>query len=431
VTRKPVTSPRGEHPLQSMSSYLGGFPPRIPRFIMEQYVPARTTVLDPFCGAGTTLVEARLSGRRTVGVDKNPLAVALSRAKLASVDLDQVCARIDELAYDFPGEVALDPDSENIRIIFHPRTLAQLCYLRDALDPAREADAFLIGSILGIMHGKMRKGGGSAYLSIDMPNTFSMSPDYVRKFVKKHRLVQPSIDVFYQLRQRAAWLLRSGALPDQPAATVIEGDATNLPALLKTAGLRTIGAVVTSPPYLGILRYGAFNWIRLWFLRQTQQQVDRLLDGTDSMDVYLSFMATFFDSLSKVTKPGAVAAMVIGDVVENGQYVQLAKRLWEELGEMFPFEVMGMIEDGYDNHSKTTRIWGEGRKGRATPKDHILIMRRVSSAHAIRNQSAVKDIVPIATPRTAGDTHRHHDLATRKAPPNNRLQRTVRCAARR
>lgn len=382
MTRKPVSSPRGEHPLQSMSSYLGGFPPRIPRFIMEQYVPERTTVLDPFCGAGTTLVEAKLSGRPTIGVDKNPLAVALSRAKVASVDLDQIRARIDELANCFPGEVALDPDSENIRIIFHPRTLAQLCYLRDALDPSREEDAFLCGAILGIMHGKMRKDGGTAYLSIDMPNTFSMSPEYVRNFVKKHKLIQPRIDVFHQLRQRAAWLLRSGALLDQPPATVIEGDATNLQALLKTAGLRTVGAVVTSPPYLGILRYGAFNWIRLWFLRQTQQQVDRMLDGTDSMDVYLSFMATFFDSLSKVTKPGAVVAMVIGDVVENGQHVQLADRLWEELGDMFPFEFVDNIEDGYDNHSKTTRIWGADRKGKATPKDHVLVMRRVSASAA-------------------------------------------------
>lgn len=398
MTRKPVSGPRGEHPLQSLSSYLGGFPPKLPRFIMEKYVPARTTVLDPFCGAGTTLVEAKLGGRPTVGVDKNPLAVALSRAKLASVDLDQVYARLDELAHDFPGEVALDPDSDNIRIIFHPRTLAHLCFLRDALDPAREADAFLIGAILGIMHGKMRKDGGTAYLSIDMPNTFSMSPDYVRKFVKTHKLIQPSIDVFYQLRHRAAWLLRSGALPDQPPATVIEGDATNLQALLKAAGLRTVGAVVTSPPYLGILRYGAFNWIRLWFLRQSQQQVDRFLDGTDSMDVYLSFMATFLDSLSKVTKPGAVVAMVIGDVVENGQHVQLAERVWQELGEMFPFEFVGNIEDGYDNHTKTTRIWGEERKGRATPKDHVLIVRRVRTVYATGNQAGV-----VAPTRVARD----------------------------
>ena len=156
---------------------------------------------------------------------------------------------------------------------------------------------------------------------------------------------------------------------------------------MKGVGLRTVGAVVTSPPYLGVLRYGAFNWIRLWFLRKTQQQIDRLLDGTDSMDVYLSFMATFFDSVAKVTKPGAVVAMVIGDVVENGQHVRLAERLWEELGDMFPFGFVDNIEDGYDNHSKTTRIWGEERKGKATPKDHVLVMRRVSGAASSKTLS--------------------------------------------
>src|SRR6185436_6702703 len=38
-------------------------------------------VLDPFCGSGTVLVEAALVGARAVGVDANPLAVAIARAK--------------------------------------------------------------------------------------------------------------------------------------------------------------------------------------------------------------------------------------------------------------------------------------------------------------------------------------------------------------
>jgi len=86
--------------------------------------------------------------------------------------------------------------------------------------------------------------------------------------------------------------------------------------------------------------------------------------------------------------------MVIGDVVENGQHVQLAERLWEELGDMFPFEFVGNIEDGYDNHSKTTRIWGEDRKGKATPKDHVLVMRRVRARSASKALAAEPGVVP-------------------------------------
>src|SRR5574338_853686 len=38
-------------------------------------------ILDPFCGSGTVLVEARAAGLRTIGTDLNPLAVLIARAK--------------------------------------------------------------------------------------------------------------------------------------------------------------------------------------------------------------------------------------------------------------------------------------------------------------------------------------------------------------
>jgi tRNA G10 N-methylase Trm11 len=37
-------------------------------------------LLDPFCGSGTSLVEARLAGLAAVGIDLNPFAVLLARA---------------------------------------------------------------------------------------------------------------------------------------------------------------------------------------------------------------------------------------------------------------------------------------------------------------------------------------------------------------
>ena len=50
-------------------------------------------VLDPFCGSGVTPFEAAALGRRAVGIDANPFAVALSRATLARCDPDQLAAR--------------------------------------------------------------------------------------------------------------------------------------------------------------------------------------------------------------------------------------------------------------------------------------------------------------------------------------------------
>ena len=50
-------------------------------------VPNSGIVVDPMCGSGTTLVEARLSGRATFGLDMNPLSVFVSRVKCQVLDI--------------------------------------------------------------------------------------------------------------------------------------------------------------------------------------------------------------------------------------------------------------------------------------------------------------------------------------------------------
>jgi len=189
-----------------------------------------------------------------------------------------------------------------------------------------------------------------------MPNTFSMSPEYVRRFVERNGLHQPPIDVFSKLRERVAWLLRSGVLPESPTSRVVGGDAAGLDAILDEMGIGSVGAIVTSPPYLGILRYGAFNWIRLWFLGYDQYAVDRTLQTTDSLDVYLSFMASFLAAAGRCLKPGGIAALVVGDVVENEQHVALAERVWQELSGVVPFALVECAVDSYGESAKTTRV---------------------------------------------------------------------------
>lgn len=48
------------------------------------------TVLDPFCGSGTVLLEAILSGRTAFGADSNPLARLLSKVKTSRVQHDSI-----------------------------------------------------------------------------------------------------------------------------------------------------------------------------------------------------------------------------------------------------------------------------------------------------------------------------------------------------
>lgn len=363
------------HPLHSMCSYLGSFPPQVPRRILQKWYGRRRTILDPFCGGGTTLLEAGLLGYSTIGIDLNPLAVALARAKTQNPHLPDLLRRLNELARGFEPDVDVVDVPPAVSQLFHSTTLHQLAYLREQFDPSQPEDTFLVGALLGILHGKFRKDGSSAYLSIDMPNTFSMSPNYVRKFVAKNGLKKPPSDVFGKLRERIRWLLRDGARIEG-RHLVLKGDGVRLDEALAGIGVRHVGGVVTSPPYLGILRYGAFNWIRLWFLRENASEVDQSLDSTDSLDRYLSFVASFLRSAARVVRKGTHISLVIGDVEEQGQHLALANRVWEELGGVVPFVLEDLAVDDFKPGGKTTRIWGEEKKGRATNQDRILVLRR-------------------------------------------------------
>lgn len=63
-------------------NYRGNFSPYIPRNLILRYTTPGETVLDPMMGSGTTLVEAKLLGRRGIGVDINPLAVMVARDRI-------------------------------------------------------------------------------------------------------------------------------------------------------------------------------------------------------------------------------------------------------------------------------------------------------------------------------------------------------------
>jgi hypothetical protein len=59
------------------------FPPHLVRHYIEDFeLDEKDTVLDPFCGTGTTLVESKLNRIRALGVEANPFAQFASSVKL-------------------------------------------------------------------------------------------------------------------------------------------------------------------------------------------------------------------------------------------------------------------------------------------------------------------------------------------------------------
>ena len=64
-------------------TYKGKFYPQLAKSLINiSAVPLGSTVLDPFCGSGTTILEAFLNGMAGVGCDMHPLATKIARAKV-------------------------------------------------------------------------------------------------------------------------------------------------------------------------------------------------------------------------------------------------------------------------------------------------------------------------------------------------------------
>src|SRR5262245_44009712 len=82
----------GPIPVNDLSHAIYPYPARllrqIPRFFLhcEQIVSKGDVVLDPFCGSGTVLVEARAAHVTGWGIDSNPFARLLSAVKTTPLD---------------------------------------------------------------------------------------------------------------------------------------------------------------------------------------------------------------------------------------------------------------------------------------------------------------------------------------------------------
>ena len=59
--------------------YRGNWSPYIPRNVIPKYSEPGETVLDYFCSAGTTAVEAKLLGRKCIAYDINKHAIELAK----------------------------------------------------------------------------------------------------------------------------------------------------------------------------------------------------------------------------------------------------------------------------------------------------------------------------------------------------------------
>ncbi len=74
--------------------------PQVATKALEDFAPKAKVMFDPYCGTGTTLVEANLRGVNAIGCDLNPLARLISKVKTTPIELQTLELHIHEF-YDY------------------------------------------------------------------------------------------------------------------------------------------------------------------------------------------------------------------------------------------------------------------------------------------------------------------------------------------
>ncbi len=251
-----------EKPIHGWFWYKEGYAPEMVEYSLRR--KSAKTVLDPFCGTGTTLLACKAAGIESAGVDASPLAVFVSKAKCedyAPDELDRALAFLEKNPYrgsrgpEGPQGAPLDWQFElfSPRAAFPKRNYGEILSLRQAIEEeeGRVRDLLLL-----------------ALLSVLPQASIVMKDGGVLKIDRNKRAL-PAREVF---RRKVKRMVRELAgAPQGRVPKVFLGDAR---ALELDSG--SVDLVVTSPPYLNNIDYSKIYGLELSLLSMSKAMAEEV-----------------------------------------------------------------------------------------------------------------------------------------------------------
>lgn len=252
--KDPKYATHGIHP------YKGKFYPQLAKALINLAgLRPGSIVLDPFCGSGTTLLEAHLNGLAARGCDLHPLAAKIARAKVGVLDLeptlvsDAINTLLHKLGHTQPtntqhmDQFARETQNE-IEAWFAPAIIAKLNWILAAI---RSVSAGVLQDFFEVV------------LSSIVRDVSHQEPSDLRIRRRKSPLADANVvEMFSQslgvqsARLERFWSIKGYCPYPFFLPQIAEGDARKWETLAR-AGLakETVDAVITSPPYATALPY--------------------------------------------------------------------------------------------------------------------------------------------------------------------------------
>lgn len=289
-----------------LSSRICSFPPSIPTYFINKFTKPGDVVFDPWCGKGTVPFEALRNERIGIGNDVAPEAFVMTHAKVRPISIESLQSyllKIKKMMVKTKPPQQLTELDKKAFVFYSKKTFDQIRSLREVLLYENSTKAlFTKGVILGILHGS-----SETTLSLRCSHSYSMSPNYVKKYTKQHGLRKPSKNVLECIFNRGKFLL-SEPLP-KLKGLALKNDSRKI-----KLESNSVDMILTSPPYFDVQTYAWANWLRLWFLGYDHRKVREKLIQTGSQELYRQFMRDSIRELYRVLKPRGKCFIVAGDV---------------------------------------------------------------------------------------------------------------------
>jgi DNA modification methylase len=243
--------PSTTYATHGMHAFPARFIPQIPHFFIRNYSETRDTILDPFCGSGTTLVEAQILGRNSMGADISPLARLVTVVKSTPIRPDQLrstARRLLKRVKDFRGD-RLDVEFPNRTYWFDSDVIKDLEIIRTSVDGIEEKT---LRDFFRVCFSSIIRRVSRADPDIWQP----LITKNMRRVIERGRRIQ-TMQVFEKAvlssiegMSEFYGLVSSGVKSGEIRAEVIGGDAKSL-----DTKSREVQLIITSPPYINAHEY--------------------------------------------------------------------------------------------------------------------------------------------------------------------------------
>lgn len=377
--------------------YPGKFIPHIPRWAIQRYLgdeAPRKIILDPFCGSGTTLVEASTYGVKSFGIDVDPIARLVSKVKttpINSTDLNDLVSAVKK-KLSKKGKAFFRPQILTLNHWFSDAAIQDLGMIRDVIETFRTQPDhydFLMICFAAIIR------------------RASNADNQTQKTYVSHtkiKEIEPAQPLFIKTLEDYAVRLGGIRLSTGKFTPTILGncDALTFADLWKEKNYPKVDLIVSSPPYLNSVDYvynqmAEYFWIGDLFDLETQPKQNehkRNYVGTTKVDAseYRSEICVGIDSIDEVVKavrakseknayivakyfkdmrihfeqsaqtlvPGGKYVSVVGDSLVSGESIPVHQYV-AECAEAAGFNFDGVF--GYEIRNRHMRFPRMGRGG--------------------------------------------------------------------